>query len=67
VRRIVAFLFLVFLAFIVAAGTACSALDAVGPCPSSHDVADTVAVMGRNSHGVRDTLGLSITHKRVCE
>jgi hypothetical protein len=31
VRRIVAFLFLVFLAFVVAAGTACSALDAIGP------------------------------------
>jgi hypothetical protein len=63
VRRIVAFLFLVFFAFIVAAATAC---ELPPSCPYV-DVADTVAIMGRNSHGVRDTLGLSVTHKRVCE
>lgn len=34
-------------------------------CPYA-DVADTVAIMGRNSRGVVDTLGLSITHRRVC-
>jgi hypothetical protein len=62
-RRLAAFALLVFFSFMFAAATAC---ELPPSCPYV-DVADTVAIMGMNSHGVRDTLALSITHKRVCE